>query len=423
MLRPLALALLSVIAVRTAPAQPAPAQPATALNVYLDCEWSGCDFDYFRTELTMVNWVRDRQVSDVHILVSTQDTGAGGREYTVTFIGLKRFAGIADTLAYVSEPAATQNDRRQGLARVFRLGLVRYIARTPDAAKLTIGFTAPTGGAQTTAKRDRWNYWVFRTSINGNFNGEKTYLSYGVYGNFNADRVTKDWKTRFSIFESYNQSEFEIDPAQPRFVNISRSYGTSALQVKSLTEHWSAGARLNLSSSTYNNYRRAIQAFPALEYNLFPYSQSTRRQMRLEYNLGWADFAYNDTTINDRMREGLPLHRLTMSVVTRETWGSIDVGSLATGYLDDRNKYRISTYAELSLRLFRGFSLQGFGNYEMIRDQFNLAKKNFTPEEILTRRFQRGTGYRYFAYFGLSYTFGSIYNNVVNPRMSGSFFE
>lgn len=397
---------------------------AASLAVYLDCEASGCDFDYFRTQLTFVNWVRDRQVADVHILVTTQETGAGGREYTATFLGLRRFAGLTDTLRHATEPAATEDTRRQALARLFRLGLVRYLARTPDAARVTINVSGDTSQtARAAARRDRWNYWVFRTSLNGNFNGEKTYLSYSLYGNVNADRVTPHWKTRLNAFNQYAQSEFEIDPAEPRFVNIQRSYGGSVLQVKALTEHWSAGARVNVSSSTYNNYQLAVQGFPAIEFNVFPYSQSTRRQIRLEYDIGWVHFAYNDTTINDRIREGMPVHRLLIGAAAREPWGSIDVGSLGTGYLDDPGKYRISTYAEFSLRLIRGLNLQGFGNYEMIRDQFNLAKKDFTPEEILTRRFQRGTGYRFFAFFGLSYTFGSIYNNVVNPRMSGGFFD
>src|SRR5688500_20263492 len=97
------------------------------LSVYLDCQTSYCDFDFFRTELTLVNWVRDRQVAGVHLLVTTQATGAGGSEYTVTFIGLRQFAGMADTLRYVSPPASTDDDRRRGLGRIFRIGLVRFI--------------------------------------------------------------------------------------------------------------------------------------------------------------------------------------------------------------------------------------------------------------------------------------------------------
>jgi hypothetical protein len=43
------------------------------VRVYLDCDYMGCDFDYFRTELTMVNWVRDRQVADVHAELPAAD--------------------------------------------------------------------------------------------------------------------------------------------------------------------------------------------------------------------------------------------------------------------------------------------------------------------------------------------------------------
>lgn len=39
--------------------------------------------------------------------------------------------------------------------------------------------------------------------------------------------------------------------------------------------------------------------------------------------------------------------------------------------------------------------------------------------ELLVRRRQLGTDYRYFANLGFSYTFGSRFSNVVNPRMGG----
>jgi hypothetical protein len=118
----------------------------------------------------------------------------------------------------------------------------------------------------------------------------------------------------------------------------------------------------------------------------------------------------------------MPLQQMLVSVATREPWGSIDVGVTGTGYLNDRSKYRADSFSELSIKLFKGFNFRVFGAYSIIRDQFALAKKNFTPEEILTRQFQRGTTFRYFGNVGLSYTFGSIFNNVVNPRMGGGFF-
>ena len=39
---------------------------------------------------------------------------------------------------------------------------------------------------------------------------------------------------------------------------------------------------------------------------------------------------------------------------------------------------------------------------------------------MLLQRRQLETSYRYFASAGLSYTFGSIYNNIVNPRFGGN---
>jgi hypothetical protein len=418
------LALLVSACAAVAIAQTPPASTSPALSVYLDCEeWEACDFDFFRTEITAVNWVRDRQVADVHILVTTQQTGSGGREFSVNFLGLRQFTGVVDTLKYVAEPAASRDAKRSALARVFRLGLVRYLARTPAGERLTVGFgEAKTESAQTSAKNDRWNYWVFRTSLNGYTNGEKTYKSYQTWGSFNADRVTERWKTRLSLNNQYSQSDFQIDSVTT-FTNIQRGYGGSVLQVKSLTQHWSAGLRVNLFSSTYDNSQRSLRVLPAIEYDLFPYSQSTRRQLRLEYNIGLADFVYHDTTIFDKTKERMPIQRLLVSMATREPWGTIDLGVLGTSYLNDRTKYRVGSFTELSLRLFRGFSLRAFGSYDIIRDQFSLAKKDFTDEEILTRQFQRGTTYRFWGNVGLSYTFGSIFNNVVNPRMSSDFFD
>ena len=42
---------------------------ADAPRVFIDCR--GCDRDYFREEITYVNYVRDRKDADIHVL----DTG------------------------------------------------------------------------------------------------------------------------------------------------------------------------------------------------------------------------------------------------------------------------------------------------------------------------------------------------------------
>jgi hypothetical protein len=63
-----------------------------------------------------------------------------------------------------------------------------------------------------------------------------------------------------------------------------------------------------------------------------------------------------------------------------------------------------------------------WGSVQRTRDQLYLPREGATPEEILVRQQQLATGYRYSMSFNISYQFGSIFNNVVNPRFGGGDF-
>jgi hypothetical protein len=52
----------------------------------------------------------------------------------------------------------------------------------------------------------------------------------------------------------------------------------------------------------------------------------------------------------------------------------------------------------------------------MIHNQLSLPAAGASTEDILLRQKELETQYSYFTNITLSYTFGSIYNNVVNPR-------
>src|SRR5690349_3109671 len=75
------------------------ARDTAALAVFLDCATRYCDFDFLRREIGAVNWVRDRRVADVHVIVVSRETGAGGDQLTAQFLGLRRFEGADDTLS------------------------------------------------------------------------------------------------------------------------------------------------------------------------------------------------------------------------------------------------------------------------------------------------------------------------------------
>ncbi|HEX6631973.1 MAG TPA: hypothetical protein VF048_12820, partial [Gemmatimonadaceae bacterium] len=85
-------------------------------------------------------------------------------------------------------------------------------------------------------------------------------------------------------------------------------------------------------------------------------------------------------------------------------------------FLDDLTQNRVEFDANLGVRLVRGLSLRLGGYASLIRDQLSIVKRDATPEEILLQRRALATDYRYSAYVGLTYTFGSIFNSVVNPR-------
>jgi hypothetical protein len=396
------------------------------VRVFVDCDAMGCDLDFFRTEIPYVDYVRDRADATVHVLISTQQTGGGGTEHTLNFIGLRNFAGLTDTLVYVAPQSATQDDRRKGLARTMKLGLVRYIARTPLGVQLQVSREGPSATTATpaVARRDPWNFWVFQTRASGNFSGESSQSFISLYGSVSANRVTKGWKVNNSVNVSYSESNFTLSDDE-KLASYSRSYGVSELIVKSLGEHWSAGQRASLTSSTFLNSRRALRFAPAIEYDVFPYSSSTRKLLTFQYSLGVVSYLYHDTTIFDKLSEVRPNQTLSAAITATQPWGSVSGSIEGATFLDDFSKRHLVLFNSVNARLFKGFSFNMFGSFSLLRDQIYLSKGGATEEEILLRRRQLATSYSYFAGVGLTYTFGSIFNNVVNPRFegaSGTFF-
>lgn len=415
-----------LVATEVARAQ-APGTTATAaLRVFLDCPIYLCDFDFFRSELSSVNWVRDRQGADVQILVTTQQTGSGGTEYTLTFIGLGRTLGIGDTLTYAGLPSESADVTRRALVQRTRVALARYVAHVSGADAVHVSFGAEGQGpsAQTQPSRDPWHYWVFRMSMNGFLNGESSQGFRNFFGTVSANRVTEQWKTNLAYNESYNDSHFDIPDETVAsgvrtVTNVQRSYGIDLLQVRSLGAHWSIGARGSVSSSMYLNQHRAYSVSPAIEFDIFPYSESTRRQVRVMYSIGTSGYDYTDTTIYNRLHESIPFQNLTVAVGVQQAWGSINLNSNANWFLSDPSKRSAGIFGSVNLRLVKGLELNVGGSVNSIRDQVYLPKVAGTDEQILLQERQRATTYRYFVNLGLSYTFGSIYNNIVNPRFGG----
>jgi hypothetical protein len=381
----------------------------SAPKVFIDC--SRCDIDYIRTEITFVNYVWDRKEADVHILITIQRTGSGGRKYTMAFIGKKDCADLQNTLEFFSSRVETKDEIRRGLVQTLKLGLGPFVARSPIAARISVQLDQE---VKATAVEDKWNFWVFNASFRGRLSGEEQRNSATFSGNLSANRITPASKLRMGLDIDYDRDNYDVDGE--RTTSISESGDFDGLYVKSISEHWSVGAWLSLSSSTYRNIEFAYTLHPAIEYNFFPYSVSTRRQLRILYKIGYGSYRYREETIFDKTSEDLFDESLSITLDLNEPWGTAEFFLEGFHYFHDFSKNRLRLSGELSFRIFKGLFLDIHGSYSGTHNQLSLPKGEATLEEILLQRRELSSSYRYFTSIGLSYRFGSVFSNVVNPR-------
>ena len=392
------------------------------LRVFLDCNDFFCDSDFFVEEIPWVAFVRDRQDADIHVLGTRQQTGAGGSAYTFELRGRGAFEGERVTVSTTTAADATEADRRSALVEVVRLALVPFAQATP--ARPSVDIRAPEGEPSegVAGTDDPWNRWTFRIGVNGFLSGESQQSSFSGFGNASANRVTADWKTLFSVNGSMNRSEFEL----PDTTVVSRreSYGASALVARSVGARWGMGGIMEWSRSSFANYDASVVVGPAVEYNVFPYAESTRRLLTVLYAIGPRHNEYAETTIFGATRETLLQQLLVISYDVTQPWGNIDVSAQADHYLTtfgDGDRWTAPQFSAelgggLDVRLIRGLSARLNGRVAMIRNQIQLPAGELTEEEILTQQRELATNYRYFGSVGLSYRFGSIFSDVVNPR-------
>lgn len=387
-------------------------------SVFLDCHTRACDSDHFRSEIRFVHWVREPADADVHLLITEQGTGGGGEQFRLAFTGLRRFDGDSARVTVTTDRTATAAERRDVLTNRIALALVRYAVHTDAAALVNLDMLdagdAVSGTAATPAD-DAWNSWVFSTRLNATLDGESRERENEFELSLSADRVTRDWKIGINIDGSYEEEEFELSDRTLR--SIRRDYDASILVVRSIAALWSAGLRMSAGSSSFENQNLFARVAPVLEYSFYPYAEFSRRQLTLQYSLGARYFDYREITVYDRMSEQRLDQELALSLDLRQRWGSAELDVSGAHYLHDVRRYSLSTSGNFNIRLVRGLSLDLWGRYSRVRDQIYIPRGDASDEEVLLRRRALETGYRYRTSVGLRYTFGSIFNSVINPRI------
>lgn len=386
------------------------------LAVFLDCpRW--CDTDFINQEISLVNYVRDKELAQLHVMISRHGGGNAGTTYLLTFIGQKQFSGMMNELTYWAPGTNTADANRRGYTNILKIGLAPYISRSSMAEFVRVDFSNDPKLPTNVVKQveDPWNNWVFEIYGGGNFSKEEKNSSMNLRYGGSAEKVTHEWKVRARPYFNYSERTFITDDGVIK--RYSRRNGFSGELIKSITDHWSAGVFSSMLSSTFHNINYNSELRSAIEYSLFPYREATRRSVAFTYRFGGGYHNYMEETIFEKTEEILFGHAIAADVYFQQPWGTFRARLTGSHYLHDFRSNRAEFFGSLNLRIFQGFSISLSGNFDLINDLVALPKGDMSLEDILLQQRRQATNYQVSGSIGLSYTFGSEFTGVYNPRL------
>ncbi|HYM93163.1 MAG TPA: hypothetical protein VET23_03425, partial [Chitinophagaceae bacterium] len=300
------------------------------LKVFIDCINTRCDMNFIKTEINIVDFLLDPLSADVHIQVTSHNTGGGGYQYQMIFYGQNRFNTLLDTVTYYAKANSTEMESRDLLLQHLKLGLVPFITKTGLVSGHSLSMKQEANSEKQTAgpagKKDPWNYWVMTLSADGNVSSEQAYKSFGYNGNFTASRITEKMKAGFSVYGSNSSTSyiFETDTSSEKFIAKNSNYGLEHYFVKSISDHWSAGYELINNNNTFSNFKRQLYFRSAVEYDIFPYQEVNNRFLTLSYSIITRFNRYYDTTLYDKLKETLLAQSFRATLILNKKWGTIN---------------------------------------------------------------------------------------------------
>ncbi|MCJ7449680.1 MAG: hypothetical protein MUO72_18540 [Bacteroidales bacterium] len=176
-----------------------------AVRIFLDCQ--SCDMNFTRQQINFVNFVRDVKEAQVFILITQQNAGSGGMQYTFTYQGLDIFKGMNDTLVYTTSPDETSTIVREKKTNMLKLGLMKYVARTPVFSQIEIINNSELEREEVT---DKWNNWVFTLSTEPQFRSEESDKQLNLRNGLNITKVTPDIKIELELDQFYSRRRVPV---------------------------------------------------------------------------------------------------------------------------------------------------------------------------------------------------------------------
>ena len=386
------------------------------INVYLDCP--GCDLNYVKNEIKFVNYANDPLRAQVHILVSSQTTGSSGVVHQLEFLGKEGFDDDKFTLKFQAEPTMTDLEKQQGLVHTLKLGLVPFIAQTPMVSSMDLAVkkqekpkeTIPVGKS-----KKMLDSWLFEVFSNFNWDKESLRSTFDLRYGMHVEYVTPEWRIRIDPSFYFQERVVRTDEEEIR--SYRRQNGYNAKVVKSLGDHWSVGVFNNIYSNTYNNVKFGMWLAPAIEYSFLPYSDVVTREFTVAYHVGRLHNRYFEETIFLKMEDEVYSHVMDVNLHLRRQWGDVTMFMQGSCFLNDWSRNHLSINGRVGVRVFKGMTFNMGGTFRIVNDQITLPRGDTTLEDILLGQKQLATAYNSNVNFGVRYTFGALYNNIVNTRL------
>lgn len=389
------------------------------LNVFIDCNNYGgdCFQSYLRQELNLITFVRDRLDADVHILATSNFNNLGSQMNTLFVIGQKSYLNHTDTITYTISPNSTHQEIRDIWTKQIKIALLPYIAKTALVEKINVTFAAAEKNQDSIQQKDPFNFWVFQFSGNGSMNGNEVSKQVSANGNASADRETMMSKSNiyFNVSEQYNRY---IDNGTVYKYEF-QDFGMGASYMKKMTEHYGLGVQSDFRNSIYSNLKNQFTAGPLFEYSVFPYKDFNTRRLVIQYSVDARHNIYYDTTIYLKTKEYLFAQEAAAIASFTQKWGSVNVGAFWRNLFTDVKKNHLSFNGAVTARVVKGLNFAIWGNYSFVRNQLNIRKGDISIDQLLAQNREILSAYNFSLGIGLSYRFGSKFNNAVNPCFRG----
>ncbi|MBK8946337.1 MAG: hypothetical protein IPM32_13860 [Ignavibacteriae bacterium] len=387
--------------------------PYEKLKIFIDCE--DCEKDFIIRQLSLFDIVRDPTLANIHIKVIMQKNASDGKNITINFYDYKNLKKNDYQYNFNSPNDESELDLHKKLTKLILIVLSNYLDGNAIVELYNVNTIKSDSSFTYNVVNDIWKAWVFTIEFNGGYELEENESLINIEGELSSEKITDDLKIQGIYTYEIEKEKFIDDNRTIENSLLSNSFNLNI--IKSLSEHWSTGFKGKVYSSSFHNINTSFETFTAIEYNYLPWRESSTKYLTIGYYVGFSRFNYIDETIFNKSTEFLFNHSLKLGSKYLSNWGSVmgEINYSQYPFLD--KKYNIEFNLEFDLNVYSGFAFEIELSAQSIHDQIYLAKGDASFEEILLKKKQLKTSFNMESSIGLKYTFGSIYNNIVNQRL------